>query len=195
MSKLGIVAALLLGALAFLPEDLRVLLAYDRTAMLNGELWRLWTAHAVHYSLTHAVVDITVLAVILTMARRTFNTQRLTMLLLVGAPVISLGLLALVPDMSQYMGCSALAYLLGTAVAIPTWRTQPASRPWLGAIAVMALLKLVWDAAAPATAASSLPAGVQIAWQAHAFGVVLAALEAFLRQRASAEGSCCQPSE
>ncbi|WP_130471861.1 hypothetical protein [Candidatus Magnetaquicoccus inordinatus] len=55
-------ATLLFGSavavLAFLPEELLMGLSYQRQDLLNGEWWRLWSGHFVHYSPQHALQDI-----------------------------------------------------------------------------------------------------------------------------------------
>jgi membrane associated rhomboid family serine protease len=82
-------------------------LMYDRQAILDGELWRLFTGHWVHFSTSHLVCDTLALGLVGGMleARRTPGCGRLCLL----APwVINLALLA----------CA-------TAAACPGWPPAP----------------------------------------------------------------------
>jgi rhomboid family GlyGly-CTERM serine protease len=83
-------------------------LMYDRQAILDGELWRLFTGHWVHFSTSHLVCDTLALGLVGGMleARRTPGCGRLCLL----APwVINLALLACVPNLRYGGGLSGLA--------------------------------------------------------------------------------------
>ena len=84
------------------------ILIYDRTAILHGELWRLWTSHLVHFSASHLLLNVGALALAGSLVEMRSEDPRLVLFL--GMPlVISLALLILEPDMSRYGGLSGLA--------------------------------------------------------------------------------------
>lgn len=175
-------AALACVALALLPEAVCAQLAYDRGAILSGELWRLWSAHFVHFSLPQALADAVVLFAMGALAEPVCGTRRVALALALGAPLISLGLLALAPALVEYRGASGLGVMLGVAAGGALW---PASARWKAAIAVVAVAfaaKTTCEASGLSFHASTLPDGVAVAWQAHALGAVLgAALAGALR--------------
>jgi rhomboid family GlyGly-CTERM serine protease len=150
-------------------------LAYDREAVFNGELWRLWTAHLVHFSWQHAVNDALVLFVATMLAQRLAGPRTVWYTLAIGAPAISLGLLLAVPEMSEYRGASGLAVMMSVVCGGLLWPAASNGIRLLLAIAGCGLAaKLVADAMGVSITLAGLPPGVAVAWQAHAFGACCA---------------------
>jgi rhomboid family GlyGly-CTERM serine protease len=170
-SLLLILACLALAA----PGSLTAHLAYDREAIFNGELWRLWTAHLVHFSFQHAASDALVLLAATTLAQGLASPRMVCCTLAIGAPAISLGLLLAVPEMTEYRGASGLAVMMSVLCAGLLWPAASHRIRLLLAVAGCALsAKLVADAMGIAINLAGLPTGVAVAWQAHAFGACCA---------------------
>jgi rhomboid family GlyGly-CTERM serine protease len=141
--------ALLLAALPaillwLVPASAGALLC-DRTAILRGEWWRLWTGHWVHFSFSHLAWNLVVLlgsGAWLEHVRPGWFARYI----LIGAPLISLALLVGEPAMSTYGGLSGLAtgviVLLALAQISPT---NPARLWWMSALVLVAA-KCVFDA-------------------------------------------------
>lgn len=92
-------------------------LALDRAALLEGELWRLWTGHLVHWSVEHFVWDAVTFAVLgWLLAKLSWRAFR--GLLLVGAPVIAVAVLLGEPAMEVYGGLSGLDVALWAAACV-----------------------------------------------------------------------------
>ncbi|MBI1396056.1 MAG: rhombosortase [Betaproteobacteria bacterium] len=162
------------GALAFAPDSVIESLSWDRLALMHGEVWRLWTGHVIHFSSTHAATDIFALAIVGAIAERELGSRAIRILLLAGAPLISLALVVTAPGLAEYRGASAIAALLGTAAGLQLWRRAPAARVLLGCITLLAIAKTALDFTGHLTHASSLPAGIHVAWQAHLAAVIVA---------------------
>jgi rhomboid family GlyGly-CTERM serine protease len=179
-------SALLLGivlvALALMPEAVGASLAFDRLALADGQVWRLWTAHFVHFPGWHAPIDIAALCMVAGVAERLLGARRCWVALVLGAPLISLALFWLVPEMAEYRGSSAIAYLLCAATALALWRSQPEQRPLIALIGIVVGIKLLLDAIAPTAIPSSLPMDVRVAWQAHLLGALVAVVGDALSQ-------------
>jgi rhomboid family GlyGly-CTERM serine protease len=162
-------------ALAAAPDALAAHFAYDREAILNGELWRLWTAHIVHFSWQHAVSDALVMFAATTLAARLAGPCMVVATLAIGAPAISLGLLLAVPAMGEYRGASGLALMMSVLCGGLLW---PAAghriRLLLAAAGCGLAAKLVAEAMGVSIGLAGLPSGVAVAWQAHAFGACCA---------------------
>ena len=102
-------------------------LIYDRSAILSGEIWRMFTGHWVHFSTSHLVYDLVALGI----AGWIIETQKLPhfgWLCLLTPWLISAVLLLFEPQMELFGGLSALATtaivylaLLGLHEAAP-WR-------------------------------------------------------------------------
>jgi rhomboid family GlyGly-CTERM serine protease len=162
-------------ALSVTPDAFAAHLVYDREAILNGEVWRLWTAHLVHFSFQHAASDALVLLAATTLAQRLASPRMVCCTLAIGAPAISLGLLLAVPDMTEYRGASGLAVMMSVLCAGLLWPTASHRIRLLLAVAGCGLAaRLIADATGIAINLAGLPPGVAVAWQAHAFGACCA---------------------
>ena len=150
------------------------LLIYDRNAILAGEIWRLWTGHLVHFSLSHVVLDASALLICgwLLEARTRSNGP---LLFLIGSPLISLSLFAFVPEMSRYGGLSALVVLAMVHVAL-SWAKESIQLRWLAGTALLLLgIKIAYELASPVALFASMPS-VAVAPASHLAGAVLALL-------------------
>ena len=164
-------AVLALGLVfTVLPESLRTACEYDRHALANGEVWRLWTAHFVHFSARHAGIDLLTLSVIGICVEHRSGWFLLAGLLICAPPVLSLALYFGVPDLLVYRGASALCVACGVVLGLVLWHGAPAMRRWLLGVAGAFACKLVYEATLGTTNFSGLEDGVRVAWQAHVLG-------------------------
>ena len=171
--RMPLVQAGMCGLLAVAPSEMTAWLVFDRDAIWAGEIWRLWTGHLVHFSWQHALADIMVLFVVTHILVHHTSNRVVALALLVGAPLISLGLLLVAADLRVYAGASGLAMMLGVAVGCVLWRADYRLRGMVGGLGLIVLIKLLIDANSSGFGFSTLPAGVQVAWQAHAIGACL----------------------
>lgn len=164
-----------LAGIAGVQDGVAAWLEYDRLAIAEGELWRLWTGHLVHFTVGQAAWDGLAFLVpaLWLLGRGARNVVAAALLL--AAPAVSLTLFLLVPDMAVYRGVSALAVGLWVFALAQAWRGYPGLRPPLCVAALILFAKL---AAEPfgGFSIADLPAGVTVAWQAHWAGVALGAL-------------------
>ncbi|WP_343729795.1 rhombosortase [Duganella sp.] len=152
------------------------LLQFDRHAILAGEAWRLWTCHAVHYSLQHALIDLATAGAAAAVALPALGWRRLCILLALGAPLISAGLLLLAPECLYYRGASGIAVMLVVLAAGTLWpRAGMRGRAALVVLAAALLTKIAAEASGHAAGWSDLPPDVRVAWQSHLIGASLGA--------------------
>jgi rhomboid family GlyGly-CTERM serine protease len=147
--------------------------AYDRSAILSGEIWRLWTGHWVHFSNRQSLLDVSLLFLVGMLAEREFGARLTASVLWLGMPVISLGLLLVAPDLLEYRGASGLAVLLAWFAASAVWHRQARLRMGLAALGFVWIVKTMIDAAGWVSDVVSLPVHVRVAWQAHVLGAVI----------------------
>lgn len=146
----------------------------ERTALGHGELWRLWTAHWVHFSPSHLGWNLAVL-----LAAGAWLERRhpgwLLWHTLVAAPLISLALLVIEPAMHAYGGLSALATSVVTLLALAQLADRRADRPLWTALLLLVAGKILLDAghASALFARFDAPA-VRPSVFAHAAGAVAA---------------------
>jgi len=108
--KLPVITTLMVGSgvvIALFPSWSSWLI-YDRSAILSGEIWRMFTGHLVHFSPSHLVYDLLALGI----AGWIIETQKLPhfgWLCLLTPWLISAILLLFEPHMKLFGGLSALA--------------------------------------------------------------------------------------
>lgn len=138
---------MLLAALAALLAQLmpawRGTLLYDRTALAQGELWRAWTGHFVHFGWPHFVIDTGLLVILgwLMEARYPWFTR----LGLIFMPVfISTSIYLFEPSVIRYGGLSALNLGLLLYLAVQGWRRDWTDWFW-PAVLVLYVGELVFE--------------------------------------------------
>ena len=126
---LSVVSAALV--LAMFPR-LAPTLVYDRSAVLNGELWRLFTGHWVHFSRSHLIYDLLAFGLAGWMVEAK-GLPGYGWLCLIAPWTINATLLAFEPDMRCCGGLSGLAACVITFLALAGLREPP---PWRGLCAI-----------------------------------------------------------
>src|ERR1700680_2342648 len=90
---LGLCAACLILLLPSLPgQSARLLLRYDRTALAQGQWWRLLTAHLVHLDLRHALLNCVGLLLMWALFARDYSPRQWVLVLLGAALALDAGL-------------------------------------------------------------------------------------------------------
>lgn len=162
-------AALLLVALQAAGDAPRLLLRYEREALLHGELWRLFTAHLVHLGWAHALLNACGLLLCAWIAPTRFGARRLLCDGLWLGGCVSLLLLAFSPQLSHYVGLSGVLYglfVLGLAPAA----ARGDRIAGLGLATVLGWM--TWQLIAGPAAAEERQIGGRIVAVAHLHGVI-----------------------
>lgn len=168
------IAALIaaMAALQALPDSARAVLRHDRAALLDGELWRLFTAHLVHLGWAHWALNAGGLVLCGVLANPLPPPGRLLARLAVLGLGVSLMLLAFDPLLAHYVGLSGVLYGLFVLTLWPQARRGDV----LGTVALLTVLAwAAWQCMAGPIAQEAALIGGAIVAQAHAYGVVAAA--------------------
>lgn len=104
-------------------------LLYDRTALAEGELWRVWTGHLVHFGWPHFLAD-TGLWLILGWLLAARHPRFSRVALLAMPAFISAVLWWFDPEMTRYGGLSAINLGLLLFLALQGWRRNWADWFW-----------------------------------------------------------------
>jgi rhomboid family GlyGly-CTERM serine protease len=116
-----VLAVALVALIIQLVPAWRATLLYDRPALADGELWRIWTGHVVHFGWPHFLVDAGLLLIVGWFAEQ--RHPAFTRLGFVLMPAfISACLYWLEPGMIRYGGLSAVNLGLLVYVAAQGWR-------------------------------------------------------------------------
>lgn len=157
------VAAAAAGAPAFRT------MAYERSAILRGQAWRLLTTHLVHAGSTHLIWNLAAAAVVWLAVGRALRGRAWGGAALVVALGASAGVLLMQPHVRAMAGLSGLLHgLLAAGATAEVRRGERIGWIYLGLLAV----KVGWEQLAGSTPLTQGVLGGAIATGAHAFGAL-----------------------
>ncbi len=169
---IGALSALLV--LLYLAGDrVELALRYQRQEVLQGEWWRLLTAHLVHGSLRHLVLNIAGLYLVASLLREDFSRSEWMAVVAAVCTAIGSGFIWLNPDLQWYVGLSGVLHGCLAAGAVVWWRSE---RPLLAAaLTALLLVKLSWE---QLHGALPLAGALPVIVDAHLYGAIGGALAA-----------------
>jgi rhomboid family GlyGly-CTERM serine protease len=160
----------------FLGEPGRLALRYDRLALAQGQYWRLLSAHGVHLSLRHALLNILGLLLLWALFARDWSLRQWCLIVLSAILAIDAGLWFLDKTVLWYVGSSGVLYGVLAAGAL----AQVKRRQLFGWLVLGALAgKLLYEQRVGPLSISGIAVVVV---DAHLYGV-LGALAAGLPMR------------
>ncbi|ASK34822.1 rhombosortase [Alcanivorax sp. N3-2A] len=117
-------------------------LRYDRGAVLDGQVWRLITAHLVHLNGWHLLLNLSGLLLILYFFQDLLDRRRFWLWFAFCALAVSLTFVFLDTGLRWYLGLSGLLQGLLVLCLVLGWR----GNPWLHSL-VLALVagRLIWE--------------------------------------------------
>lgn len=159
--------------IASLPEPVIEILQYHRVHILQGELWRLVSAHLTHLGWGHLIMNLAGFWLILALFPDTLPPVRCLILLLLLTLGTSGGLWLFSPEVSWYRGLSGILHGLLCWGALNQLRQQPSVSLFVIAFVVFKLSWEQWQGPLPGS--ESLAAGGVIV-DAHLYGAVCGVL-------------------
>lgn len=160
-------------------ESLRNALSYDRAGLAQGQWWRALTAHFVHLSPEHALLNGLGLVLMWALFARDYSPLRWLAIYLTSCLVISAGLWFLDPQLEWYVGASGALHGVMTAGTLAHLRRRDLDG-WI--LAAFIVAKLAYE-----QVAGSMPfaGSANTVVDAHLYGALGGlALAFFLRSRA-----------
>lgn len=160
-----------LTALVFLLQivESKSALEYRRTAILNGELWRLLTGSLVHLGWVHLFRDIAGLFLIWGLRGHELNERMWLCVLLTSALAVGLGLLIFSPHVTWYVGLSGALFGAFCAGTVAQLREHPRYASGM-LLAMTGLIAWTWYAGALPEETAGL--GGRVVPQAHLYGAL-----------------------
>jgi rhomboid family GlyGly-CTERM serine protease len=118
-------------------------LIYDRTAIAQGEIWRLLTGHFVHCDQAHLLWNLLPLALISGLLEQRVSWRRVSAVTLVSCLGVSGWLWFARPQLLLYCGLSGM--LNGLLVVLLAMLWQENRHPVLPLIGLVAVLKIIFE--------------------------------------------------
>jgi len=173
-----VVLALILALAGTGPRG-REALDYQRSELAQHQWWRLFSAHWVHLSWQHALLNCVGLALLWVLFAREFSPRRWLWILLLSTASIDAGLWFLRPGIEWYLGASGVLHGALAAGACALYRRGDG----LGAAVVLLLVaKLVYEQQSGGSVfAQNLP----LVADAHLFGALGGLVGAFVPRPAA----------
>lgn len=163
----------------FWPEALAHL-RYDRSALMDGEIWRIASAHLVHLNPAHLLLNLLGLILLCELQWGELPLRHGYGLLGFSGVAISAGLWWLHPELAWYAGLSGVLHGLWAGCALYGLCFTPSLRPkarllYLGGALLLALKLLVeFNFGAPANTAQLI--GGNVVTASHLYGAVAGAV-------------------
>ena len=120
-----------------LPDGMQALLLYEREAMAQGQWWRLLSAHFVHLSWMHVLVNSLGLLLAVGLFPRLFAGRLWLPVLLLLCLAVSVGLLQWSTEVAWYGGFSGVLMGLYVFAALQSW-----SRDRLVSLLVLTIISI-----------------------------------------------------
>lgn len=174
--RVAVPLALLAIALQAGGPGVRESLAYQRTGVAAGELWRLLSGHLVHLGWSHLAYNLAGLALIGWLVGHAFDALRWVCVVAAGAMAIDIGFWLLDPSLAWYVGMSGVLHgvLAGGVLAGLLAREREAF-----VLAVVLVAKLAWEQWLGPMPGSESAAGGVVIVDAHLYGALGGLLAAF----------------
>jgi len=145
----------------------RLLLRYERELVLQGEYWRLVTAHLVHLNTWHMMLNVGGFALITLLFKSDYSWRGWLLIALFSVIAIDVAFVCWEPQILWYVGLSGVLHGALAAGAVSWWQYQ---QRWLSLGLTLILAgKLAWEYRHGATLAmGDLPVVVE----AHRYGAL-----------------------
>jgi rhomboid family GlyGly-CTERM serine protease len=140
-------------------------LRYQRAEVLDGELWRLLSAHFVHLGAAHLALNLAGLALVWWLVGRSAGPRSWSIVLAATALSTTLGLLAFAPELAWYVGLSGMLHGMLVAGALLGPRRD------LLIVGVVAI-KIGWEQWMGPSADTTALIGGAVIVDAHLYGAI-----------------------
>ena len=141
-------------------------LRYERTAIAQGEWWRLLTGHLVHLGAWHAALNAAAFLVLWILFRRDYRLRQWLLIVIVSIVAIDAGLWLLDPRIEWYVGASGALHGIAAAGAVSRIR-QMRREGWV--LAALLVVKLSYE---QARGAMPFTESMPVVVDAHLYGAI-----------------------
>jgi len=144
-------------------------LRYDRTAIHNGELWRIISGNLVHLGWEHLLMNLAGLILIWLLYGRLLSNRQWLLVVLMSSLAVGVGLYLTNPQLDWYVGQSGMLHGLFVTGLVINLR-KGYKLEWLLLLGL--IVKLIWEQIHGALPGSAELAGGAVIVDAHLFGAI-----------------------
>jgi rhomboid family GlyGly-CTERM serine protease len=161
-------------------EPVRTAFAWDRSALDEGEFWRLATGHFVHLGWSHLALNLAGLALVTWITGKAYGALQWLVIAIMALAAIDAGFWFFYDELDWYVGLSGLLHGLLVAGLFAGAVRRDREAMVLGALVIG---KLVWEQVAGPLPGSESTSGGAVIVDAHLYGAVGGLLGALLYWR------------
>src|SRR6185437_9867985 len=173
-----VLVALILG-LTLTGQSGRLALRYERDGLVAHQWWRLLSAHLVHLSVWHALLNVLALVLLWLLFARAYPPRRWLWIVALSVTMIDAGLWFLRPSVMWYLGASGVLHGVLAAGACGMYRRGEE----MGALLLLVLVvKLLYEQQA---GSSLFLHALPLVTDAHVFGALGGLIGAFVPRLAA----------
>lgn len=153
--------------------DLKSVLEFNRTSIIEGEHWRWLSANFIHLGTGHYWMNMGALGLLWLMFYNSLCWREWIFMFIFGSLVVSVGVWFFDPHLTYYVGLSGTLHGVIIAGAL---RELPRDRLFACAVLLMAIGKLIYEQLYGALPGSESTAGGHVLVNAHLYGALGGAL-------------------
>lgn len=158
-----------IALLGFGSDSLHDALRFDRHAIEQGEIWRIFTAHLVHLSTTHLLMNLAGLLMVFYFFGSCLTVTKWILVVLLSMPIISIGIYYFNPTIFWYVGLSGVLHALFIAGGLADLAVRK-----IEGILFLSLIsaKILWEQVVGPLPGSEETAGGPVLVDAHFYGAI-----------------------
>ncbi len=128
---------------AFSGSAARLVLRYERNAILDGQIWRLLTGHLVHGNAWHLTLNVAGMGLVALLFGRDYSPWQWLGILLASIAAIDIGFVFYEPQLEWYVGLSGVLHGAIAAGLMAWWHYE--NRVLTLSVALLLIFKLIWE--------------------------------------------------
>ena len=150
-----------------LPESVHSLIRYDRSAIISGQWWRLFSGHILHLGWVHLALNLTGLGLITGLFWRYWTIKNFLVVFLLSLVAVDIGLWWFATEVRWYVGLSGVLHGLLIAGALFSYREE---RWYAVSMVAIVVAKLAWEQITRSSAGTAELIGGNVLFDAHLYG-------------------------
>ena len=167
--RLAVFVAILAAFLEAGGNGVRDVLAWERDALVAGQLWRLVSGHFVHLGWSHLVLNLAGLTLVAWLVGRRFSWPQWFLIGGFSIAAIDIGFWLIYTDLYGYVGMSGMLYGLLMAGLLAGITVRDKESIILGSLIAV---KIIWEQLVGPMPGSEATSGGKVVVEAHLYGAV-----------------------
>jgi len=164
-----LIIATIISVLWLMGESASKILIYHRSAIAEGQIWRLFTGHLIHSNLWHLLLNLASLMMIGWLFSQHFTYKIWIIIFALSAMMISFAYYFTAPQFEYYVGLSAILYAVIIIGALLDIKHQPMIA---GLILLVVTGRVIWQQLYGTADELEQLIEQRVAVESHLFGII-----------------------